>query len=107
MRQEPAEEAWEYTAVGADPENCFDVGGGVGKAKNGRLLEGETTMKIHGECLTDSREGELPMRTLATFEIRFPRSRKLAGASHRVKAAPIFSVIFALRARRESSVARP
>jgi hypothetical protein len=37
-----AEESWEYTAVGADPENCFDVGGGVGKAKNGRLLEGET-----------------------------------------------------------------
>src|ERR1700677_793989 len=35
------------------------------------------------------------------------RSGELAGASHRVKAAPIFSVIFALRARRESSGARP
>ncbi len=31
-------------------------------------------MKIHGECLADSREGELPSLTLATFEIRFNRS---------------------------------
>ena len=45
-RQKPPK--WEYTAVGVDPGDGFDVGGGVGKGKNGTPL--------------------------ATFEIRFSRS---------------------------------
>src|ERR1700691_774526 len=64
------------------PRGRFRCWGGVGKGKNGRR----------------SRHS----RFASTEAFRRARWR-----SHRVKAAPIFSVISALRARRESSGARP